>query len=220
MAAIGRTDLKECTVCRGVKPLTEFSRRSDRPCGRLAKCKPCATAATRAWAAANETPERRRKKAREYYKRNPTAVKARAKRYRDARPEAKRASAERIRQWCATNPERAKAANLSLKLRHPERRRFYTANRRARLRAQGGQLSSALAQQLFVAQNGLCVYCDGDLTALGYHLDHIMPVSLGGANEDWNIQMTCPTCNRKKCNKHPDIFRAEVEAKKCAPTVA
>lgn len=48
-----------------------------------------------------------------------------------------------------------------------------------------------------------CVVCSKDLIAYGYHLDHIMPVSLGGVNEAWNIQFLCDTCNLRKSNQDP-----------------
>jgi 5-methylcytosine-specific restriction endonuclease McrA len=40
----------------------------------------------------------------------------------------------------------------------------------------------------------------------GYHLDHIIPLARGGKNEDRNMQVTCPTCNRQKHSKDPIEF--------------
>lgn len=43
-------------------------------------------------------------------------------------------------------------------------------------------------------QYGGCTY-DTDLT-----IDHIVPVSLGGSDDEWNLQAACRTCNGKKSN--------------------
>lgn len=44
----------------------------------------------------------------------------------------------------------------------------------------------------------------------GFHIDHFVPLALGGKNEDWNILLTCPTCNGRKHAKHPAQFLREV----------
>lgn len=51
-------------------------------------------------------------------------------------------------------------------------------------------------------QENKCVYCTIDITLI-YEKDHIQPLSKGGTNHLENIQMVCPTCNRKKYNKYP-----------------
>jgi 5-methylcytosine-specific restriction endonuclease McrA len=39
-----------------------------------------------------------------------------------------------------------------------------------------------------------------------YHIDHIMPLALGGSNTDDNIQLLRQRCNNQKCAKHPVDF--------------
>lgn len=58
-------------------------------------------------------------------------------------------------------------------------------------------------------QRGLCVYCSAELS-ISFHVDHIMPLALGGEHAPSNIQLLCPSCNCKKGAKHPDEFLAEV----------
>lgn len=57
-------------------------------------------------------------------------------------------------------------------------------------------------------QGGLCVYCKISISKKS-HLDHIMPLALGGKHEAGNLQLLCPSCNLRKSNKHPDVFAKE-----------
>lgn len=47
-----------------------------------------------------------------------------------------------------------------------------------------------------------CANCRACLRG-GYHLDHILPISRGGAHEIGNVQLLCPPCNRKKRDRLP-----------------
>jgi 5-methylcytosine-specific restriction endonuclease McrA len=90
-------------------------------------------------------------------------------------------NAERVRKWRAEHPERAFAARTAA-----------SANRRARLVGATGTLTVGDVLVLFERQPG-CVSC-GD----GRGLDHIVSMSLGGANEPANLQNLCPPCNTSK----------------------
>ena len=70
----------------------------------------------------------------------------------------------------------------------------------------GGRLSKGLAAKLFAMQRGRCA-C-GCKQPLGddYHLDHRMPLVLGGANTDDNMQLLRKICNLQKHAKHPIDF--------------
>ena len=62
---------------------------------------------------------------------------------------------------------------------------------------------------LFAAQGGKCVYCRCDLDDTA-HVDHRMPLSLGGTNTDDNVQLLCAWCNNSKHNTHPDVYEARI----------
>lgn len=85
--------------------------------------------------------------------------------------------------------------------------RVYHLNRRVRLA--NGKLSTDIVQTLMARQECRCVYCFVDLNK-AFHIDHIMPLALGGSNTDGNVQLLCPPCNMAKSAKHPDEFRAEI----------
>lgn len=70
-------------------------------------------------------------------------------------------------------------------------------------------LSGADLARKMRAQKGRCVYCREDIRDL-YHVDHIMPLSLGGDNSPRNVQLLCPSCNCRKSNLHPVEFASRI----------
>lgn len=95
---------------------------------------------------------------------------------------------KRRSQWHKRNPEYGRSANQ---------------NRRAAIRRVGGRVKRSEVLDLIAKQRHKCAACKGDLRK-GYHMDHVMPIALGGVNKIENIQLLCPKCNRKKHDKHPD----------------
>lgn len=108
----------------------------------------------------------------------------------------------------AENPEKIRARNKAWYDANPEAARLLQQNRRARRMASGGVLSKGLADKLFKLQKGKCACCKKPLGD-DYHLDHIMPLALGGSNTDDNIQLLRGVCNNKKWAKHPIDFMQE-----------
>jgi len=54
--------------------------------------------------------------------------------------------------------------------------------------------------------NFCCEYCDRDLLASvhdydAWHVDHILPTSKGGKDEQWNRALSCKVCNFVKSNR-------------------
>jgi len=104
--------------------------------------------------------------------------------------------------WAKDNPDKVKAFKARWAKNNPETCRVYYHNRQARKKANGGKLSSNLSELLYARQKGRCACCKEPLGD-NYHLDHIMPIKLGGANEDRNIQLLRASCNSSKSGKHP-----------------
>lgn len=123
--------------------------------------------------------------------------------YRAANPEKVKAA---ISKWRAANRERVKERLAAYRGANLEPHRIREHTRRARKRESGGKLSKLLTDKLFRLQRGKCA-C-GCKQPLGddYHLDHIMPLALGGSNTDDNIQLLRATCNHQKSAKHPVDF--------------
>lgn len=97
---------------------------------------------------------------------------------------------QKMRDWRARNPE---AAIIN------------SNNYRARKRENGGTLTRGIRNKLFKLQKGKCVCC-GEPLGDDFHLDHRMPVALGGSNTDDNMQLLRKVCNLQKQAQHPVDF--------------
>lgn len=109
------------------------------------------------------------------------------------------------KKWHSENPEKKKAYAKKSRANNKEALRISVRNRRAKQRESGGVLSKYLIGRLFKLQRGKCACCSEPLGS-NYHLDHIMPLALGGANIDENMQLLRATCNMQKSAKHPIDF--------------
>lgn len=186
-------------------------------CGapREGACKPCRNAVARAWVAANQ--EKRRASNQKYYAANHEQIYAVNKVWRQANADRmlelfriryanKR---EEIREKAAAyhiaNKEAINERSAAWQKANPEKCRIQTHNRRAKVKAVGGTLSKDIYERLFKLQKGKCACCGKPLGSKG-HLDHIMPIAMGGKNEDSNTQLLTQRCNNQKHAKHPVDF--------------
>lgn len=169
----------------GVKPCRKCGARDRNKRG---NCRPCQNMHQRNWRQFNL--EKSKNYSRKYYEANRDKV------------------LERKRKYCKENPDIRANINRNWKNSNPEKVKALKENYRARKRGNGGKLSSNIVQTLFAKQGGKCVCC-GESLENGYHLDHIMPLALGGLNEDSNVQLLTPKCNLSKSDKHPKVWARE-----------
>lgn len=135
----------------------------------------------------------------------------------------KEAHALACKRWKQNNKDKVKATKAKSKALYPDKwsrwtrewfaknpgkRVVYEANRRAKKIANGGELSIDLRARLMKLQSGKCGCCR-IVFVKSPHLDHMMPLALGGKHVDSNMQLLCSLCNRKKHAKHPVAFMQE-----------
>ena len=173
--------MKTCRKCGSV----EFSQRGD--------CKECARIRSRAYNSANR--EKVREKHAIYYKNN---IEKRKKYIQENR--------EKILEQLKEYYKSHKDSKIEYTKRHKEENRIkyrlYENTRRSRKANSDGSLSQNIAAKLMLLQQNKCAICKKQL-GNDYHIDHIMPLSLGGANTDDNVQLLHSSCNLKKHKKHP-----------------
>ena len=133
------------------------------------------------------------RKRKEYKQKNKEAISVKMKEYH-ARVSAQ--TAERKKEYYRENRERYRA---------------YVRNRRALTKGAEGHHSPDDIIAILDGQNWLCAEqtCRADLKKVKRHVDHIMPLALGGSNWPSNLQCLCDPCNRSKWAKHPDQWEKE-----------
>jgi 5-methylcytosine-specific restriction endonuclease McrA len=168
-------------------------------------CKVCKKAIAAAYYAVNR--EAHMAKTNAWRQANPDAVrvirKAAAVAHRHVVQEWRKANPEKVQAYGRAYRERypalVKARLAAWRARHPEARSIHEHNRRAK---SAGKLTRGIRQKLFALQRGKCACCKARL-GRGFHLDHIMPLALGGKNVDGNLQLLRSICNMRKHASHP-----------------
>lgn len=187
-------EVKRCTACKQVKPVSEFHKRTKSPDGLRPRCKECRLAESVANYAKNA--DRIKAQALQWQKDNPEAAAAKAARYRAS----EKAAATR-REWAERTDKRAKD------------RAYYRATadvQKARARARqalvrGAQVEKFRHDEVFERDGWICQLCDEPVDrsvrfphALSASLDHVLPLSLGGPHTKANTQTTHLVCNMRK----------------------
>lgn len=100
--------------------------------------------------------------------------------------------------------------SLAWKRANPEKRKATSQNYKHKRRAQeeSGMTGRDLAEWRRAALK-VCAYCGADCAGK-FHVDHVMPLALGGLHEAGNLAIACPPCNHRKSAKHPDVFKEEM----------
>lgn len=187
-----------CRSCDERLPMGAFSRSKDGPGGRKTKCGKCTyrdadqereRAAARAWHRSN--PERSAMRSKAWREANADVVRERQRAYRASRVDEATA---RYRQWRAENPDKAKAQSDRAWHR-----------RRALLRGVASEQGISV-DSLRARDGDSCSYCSRALIFSNgsrwdnarASIEHVVPLSRGGANLWSNVVLACLGCNKSK----------------------
>lgn len=174
------TVCKECgkDTSQGVKFYTRTSGADRQPCSECMKVG--RNANQKAYRARH--PERVKESLAEWHAKHPTYERDRAKRRYASDP---------------VYREKVKRGAKKFAVEHPEYFRAAAKLRRARLAGVECTFTIVEAKELFEEYVGLCAYCQAPATTL----DHVVPISRGGAHSKSNLVPACKSCNSSKHTK-------------------
>lgn len=169
---------KVCARCGPpAKSLSEFNKRSGRSGGYQSKCRQCQKKLFAAYYVANRDREIRRTAS--YLGAHPEVKSAGDRRYRLSHPEVFRRSAAKFRQT-----DHGKAMH----------RLTESARRARKLHQFIEDVDPRVVYRMYGGMCGICgEFIDGD-----FHVDHRVPLALGGMHGYINVQPAHPRCNLSK----------------------
>lgn len=101
------------------------------------------------------------------------------------------------RRWRAANREKTREATRRFAQNHPDKIRDNTARQRARRKPV--LVAGAVCRlDVWARDNGVCGICGQSADPASWHVDHIVPIARGGIHAMSNVQVSHPTCNRRK----------------------
>jgi len=200
--------MKTCTICKEIKYELEFCKNIKAKDGLQTQCKCCRKINAKIYSLANK--EKKAIYGRAYREVNKDQKSISRKIWRELNKDREH---NKDKLYYLNNKEYILARNKNWKQNNPELRLATGHKRRALKRNAEGTYTYTDITNLIQIQNSKCVYCQVELITKGkgiYHVDHRMPLFLGGTNFPENLQLLCPTCNLSKSYKHPDIYEKQI----------
>lgn len=192
---------KYCNKCSRNRLLKFFSRDVQKKDGLRTYCKDCMNVEGKSYYEKNR--QTVLKRIREYKENNAIYYKEYSANYRENnREELNRKN----REYYQANRERVLRRTGEWAKKNRRKRALIDHRRRARALDQLGFVSDNIEDILWEEQNGKCYYCSGNLSQLGYHQEHKVPLARGGLHDDNNLCLSCPQCNFKKGYKTEEEF--------------
>jgi 5-methylcytosine-specific restriction endonuclease McrA len=177
---------KICTMCKTIKPIGEFSINSGRVYPHCLECG--------------------KVKANEQYRKNilkDPGYNLKYRHYRkNYRQEKKEYFSEYAKSYYQENKKKVKDSVKKWK------RENYDKVQEMRQRRRGLEINNAEPIDTTKIKKSNCYYCGKRLNNK-YHIDHIVPLSAGGANMYYNLCACCPKCNMSKHAKSANDFIKE-----------
>jgi 5-methylcytosine-specific restriction endonuclease McrA len=163
-------------------------------------CKPCAIVRVKKWIENNR--EKHNQYCAKWQKNYPEKNRETSNRYRQKNIAS---ILKKDKERRAKDPEKYVQLARNYAKKYPDKVNARNAQRRAKRKEQSGIVSKNIIEKLKELQKSKCPCCQQPLSE-NYHLDHIVPLSLGGKHEDSNLQLLIANCNQQKYNKHPIDF--------------
>jgi 5-methylcytosine-specific restriction endonuclease McrA len=184
--------LKTCSICKEAKPLGDFAPHPTAKHGVRPECRICRAAYNRAWREANQ--EKAREISRAAGKKWYAANAEKKKRAQRERRERTRKDPDAYAAWREQNKESCNRYYAENSHRWPAHRAKYRANKH------NVEHTPYTRLEIWERDGGKCRNCNKPLAfePKCFHIDHIVPLSLGGPDIPANLQLMCPPCNISK----------------------
>lgn len=151
-----------------------------------------------------------KEKARQYYAENREQCREMGKKYY---AENRELVIWQAAQYAKENPEVRRRANRKYSKSHPEQRRLNDHRRRARKAKStvGDGLAITTWEKKWRSRKTVvCHWCRKRVKTSDVHVDHVVPLSQGGAHAVENLCVSCPKCNLSKNAKPPEVWNASL----------
>ena len=188
---------KKCTICKKVKPISDFYKDSQRSDGHYTKCKKCHAKMVKNWQINN--PEKFKELHRSSKRKNREPDRLYAKKWAREHPDQNR---EKNQKWRSDHPNYGK----NWRKNNRDKTRHYTQNRRVRKEGNGGTLTVQEWNAILDFYGHKCLCCGRNDVKLT--IDHVIPIFHGGKHCAENVQPLCGSCNSRKKDKTID-YRKE-----------
>jgi 5-methylcytosine-specific restriction endonuclease McrA len=199
-------ETKICSKCKEEKSIDNFYKRKASLDGLCPICKTCDSIRSKI---RYSNPKHRKDtidRVKQYYKENSEVIMEYHREfYKDNREAIRKQHLLYSNTHVAETKERSRKAYLA----NPSKYKASCSRRRGRVSNAEGTYSARDILLISISQDNLCPYCGCNIT-LDKHIDHILPLILGGTNWPQNLQTLCPTCNLRKGPKHPDVYEKEI----------
>jgi hypothetical protein len=210
---------KKCSKCGEWKLFEEFHKDKTKKDGREYRCRSCKNGSDRE--KYKEDPEKHRQRTRKYRETNPEKCRESKRKHYEANREKENI---RCQEYRKANPDKMKSLRKNWcevnKEHRAEYNREYYENNRDIILAKQSEYSKAnpeiyntagakrralkkstITDDPWELRQISILYAD---CTKGYHVDHIMPLALGGRHELANLQHLEAWMNLSKKDKHPD----------------
>jgi len=195
--------MKTCGKCKASKALAEFYKNKTKKDGLQTKCKACSSTSSKAWAKAN--PEKAATNKAAWNKANPEKIVAYSAAWYAANKDHhnangatwRKANPEKIvaysAAWYAANKDLSNANGAAWAKANPEKNAAKEHRRRARMASNGVNLVTATETATIIAKP--CMACAAPAPST---VEHLIPISRGGAHTIGNLAPLCQPCNSSK----------------------